>query len=295
MTADPAALGFDAARLRHVDAFLDRYVAAGRLKGWQLAITRRGEMVHATSSGQADAEASRPVADDTIWRLFSMTKPITAVTALAAWERGDFQLTDPVSAYIPSFADLRVWRGGSLTRPATEGITEPMRVWHLFTHMSGLTYGFLNAHPVDALYRAGGFEWGTPPDLDLAGVCDRLATFPLLFQPGTEWNYGVQQRRARPRRRGRRRSAVRRRRAGHGARPARDDRDDAGSFPRPTTIDSPRCTCRCPGRAQRQARRSATTSWVPSRRHRQGRDGRPGPVRHDRRLPPFHGDARRTW
>ena len=65
-----------------------------------------------------------------------------------------------------------------------------MRVWHLFTHMSGLTYGFLNAHPVDALYRAGGFEWGTPPDLDLAGVCDRLATFPLLFQPGTEWNYG---------------------------------------------------------------------------------------------------------
>jgi CubicO group peptidase (beta-lactamase class C family) len=190
VTADPAVLGFDAARLRHVDAFLDRYVAAGRLKGWQLAITRRGEMVHATSSGEADAEASRPVADDTIWRLFSMTKPITAVTALAAWERGDFQLTDPVSAYIPSFADLRVWRGGSLTRPATEGITEPMRVWHLFTHMSGLTYGFLNAHTVDALYRAGGFEWGIPPDLDLAGVCDRLATFPLLFQPGTEWNYG---------------------------------------------------------------------------------------------------------
>src|SRR5687767_5791760 len=109
VTADPAALGFDAARLRHVDAFLDRYVAAGRLKGWQLAITRRGEMVHATSSGQSDAEASRLVADNTIWRLFSMTKPITAVTALAAWERGDFQLTDPVSAYIPSFADLRVW------------------------------------------------------------------------------------------------------------------------------------------------------------------------------------------
>ena len=190
VTADAATLGFDSSRLQHLDAFLDRYVAAGRLKGWQLAITRRGELVHATSSGLADAEASRPVADDTIWRLYSMTKPITAVTALAAWERGDFQLTDPVSAYIPSFADLRVWRGGSLTRPATEGVTEPMRVWHLFTHMSGLTYGFLNAHTVDGLYRAGGFEWATPPDLDLAGVCDRLATFPLLFQPGTEWNYG---------------------------------------------------------------------------------------------------------
>ena len=191
VTADPAVLGFDAARLRHVDAFLDRYVAAGRLKGWQLAVTRHGELAHVTSSGQARRRGRRDRSPTTrSGGCYSMTKPITAVTALAAWERGDFQLTDPVSAYIPSFADLRVWRGGSLTRPATEGITEPMRVWHLFTHMSGLTYGFLNAHPVDALYRAGGFEWGTPPDLDLAGVCDRLATFPLLFQPGTEWNYG---------------------------------------------------------------------------------------------------------
>src|SRR3990170_7563220 len=89
VTADAATLGFDPGRLRHLDAFLDRYVAAGRLKGWQLAITRRGDLVHATSSGQADAEAGQAVADDTIWRLYSMTKPITAVTALAAWERGD--------------------------------------------------------------------------------------------------------------------------------------------------------------------------------------------------------------
>jgi CubicO group peptidase (beta-lactamase class C family) len=72
-----------------------------------------------------------------------------------------------------------------------QGCTEPMRMWHLFTHTAGLTYGFLNAHPVDALYRAAGFEWGVPAGADLAEVCDRLAALPLLFQPGSEWNYSM--------------------------------------------------------------------------------------------------------
>jgi len=191
-TATPEALGFDSGRLGHLDAFLERYVTAGRMNGWQVAITRHGELVHTASGGPRDVEAGLPVTDDTIWRLYSMTKPITAVTALALWERGAFQLTDLVSDYIPSFGDVRVWRGGSLTRPATEGVTEPMRIWHLFTHTSGLTYGFLNAHTVDGLYRAAGFDLAAEPEgLDLAGVCDRLATLPLLFQPGTEWNYGL--------------------------------------------------------------------------------------------------------
>ena len=69
--------------------------------------------------------------------------------------------------------------------------TEPVRVWHLLTHTAGLTYGFHRVHPVDALYRAGGFEWGAPPGADLARACDLWAGFPLLFQPGTEWNYSV--------------------------------------------------------------------------------------------------------
>ena len=108
-----------------------------------------------------------------------MTKPITAVAALTLWEEGAFELNDPVRWYIPSFKDLRVWRGGSSVRPETEPVTEEMRIWHLFTHTSGLTYGFMQAHPVDALYRQAGFEWGVPPGLDLAGVCDRLAELPL--------------------------------------------------------------------------------------------------------------------
>jgi CubicO group peptidase (beta-lactamase class C family) len=73
----------------------------------------------------------------------------------------------------------------------TEPATEPLRMWHLLTHTSGLTYGFHHAHPVDRLYREAGFEWGAPPDLDLAGCVDAWASLPLLFQPGSEWNYGV--------------------------------------------------------------------------------------------------------
>ena len=86
-----------------------------------------------------------------------------------------------------------MWRGGSTTlKPETEPVTETMRIWHLFTHTSGLTYGFMNAHSVDALYRNAGLDLGVPEGLDLAGVCDdRLAELPLLFQPGAEWNYGM--------------------------------------------------------------------------------------------------------
>jgi CubicO group peptidase (beta-lactamase class C family) len=84
-----------------------------------------------------------------------------------------------------------VFAGGSDLRQVTVPATEPVRIWHLLTHTAGLTYGFHRAHPVDALYRAAGFEWGTPPDVDLAQACDMWAVLPLLFQPGSEWNYSV--------------------------------------------------------------------------------------------------------
>lgn len=188
---DPADVGFDATRLDRLDAHLQRYVDDRRLPGWLLAVARHGRLAHVSTYGRRDVEAQLPVETDTIWRLYSMTKPITAVAALILWEQGGFELNDPVRRYVPSFERLRVWRSGSAVRPETEPVTEEMRIWHLFTHTSGLTYGFLQAHPVDALYRQAGFEWGVPDGLDLAGVCDRLADLPLVFQPGTEWNYGM--------------------------------------------------------------------------------------------------------
>src|SRR5207253_4076484 len=83
------------------------------------------------------------------------------------------------------------YTSGSSHNPDSVPAVQPVRVWHLLTHTAGLTYGFHHAHPVDAMYRAAGFEWGQPPDADLAECCDRWAAIPLLFQPGTEWNYGV--------------------------------------------------------------------------------------------------------
>jgi CubicO group peptidase (beta-lactamase class C family) len=166
-------------------------VADGRLPGWLLTIRRHGRLAHVARCGSRDLEAGLPVTDDTVWRIYSMTKPVTSVAAMILYEEGRLALTDPVSDFIPAFKDVRVYAGGSDLRQVTVPVTEPVRVWHLLTHTAGLTYGFHRVHPVDALYRAAGFEWGSPPGTDLSRACELWAGFPLLFQPGTEWNYSV--------------------------------------------------------------------------------------------------------
>jgi CubicO group peptidase (beta-lactamase class C family) len=189
--ADPAEVGLDPARLDRLDRHFRRYVDDGRLPGWLLTVSRQGRLAHVSAYGQRDMEAGLPVETDTLWRIYSMTKPITSVAAMILYEEGAFELADPVSAFIPSFADVCVYTGGSDVRPVTVPASEPVRIWHLLTHTAGLTYGFLRAHPVDARYREAGFEWGTPRGMDLAQCCDAWAGQPLLFQPGTEWNYSV--------------------------------------------------------------------------------------------------------
>jgi CubicO group peptidase (beta-lactamase class C family) len=188
---EPGEVGFDADRLARIDRHFARYVDDGRLPGWLLLVARDGRIAHLATAGWRDVEARLPVEVGTRWRIYSMTKPVTSVAAMALYELGAFELKDPVHRFIPSFRDARVYRQGSALAPVTEPVTEPVRVWHLLTHMAGLTYGFHHAHPVDAMYRAAGFEWGTPGGMDLAACCDAWASMPLLFQPGTEWNYGV--------------------------------------------------------------------------------------------------------
>ena len=188
---DPAQVGLDSARLDRIDRHFTRYVDDGRLRGWLLTVSRHGKLAHVSLYGHRDTEADQPVSTDTIWRIYSMSKPVTSVAAMMLYEEGAFELTDPVSKFIPSFADVRVFTGGSDIRAVTVPAVEPVRIWHLLTHTSGLTYGFHRSHPVDALYRAKGFEWGTPRKADLAACCDLWAEFPLLFQPGSEWNYSV--------------------------------------------------------------------------------------------------------
>jgi CubicO group peptidase (beta-lactamase class C family) len=188
---DPAEAGFVPGRLERIDRLLGRYLDERKLAGWQFAISRHGRVVHTARAGLRDIEAGLPVEDDTVWRIYSMTKPITSVAAMMLYEEGAFELKDPVERFIPEFADARVFTGGSELKPVTVPLSEPMRIWHLLTHTAGLTYGFHHAHPLDAMYRERGFEWGSPPDLDLAGCCEVWAQLPLLFEPGTEWNYSV--------------------------------------------------------------------------------------------------------
>lgn len=188
---EPTSVGLDPLRLRRLDIHLDRYVADRRLAGWSIAVARSGGVAHLAGGGHRDRENELPVASDTVWRIYSMTKAVTSVAAMMLWERGAFELTDPVTRFLPEFSSTKVWRSGSAARPVLEPVTEPMAIWHLMSHTAGLTYGFLYAHPVDEMYRQAGFEWGVPEGLDLAGCVERLATLPLLFQPGAEWNYSL--------------------------------------------------------------------------------------------------------
>lgn len=183
--------GFATTRLQRIDDHFRRYVDDGRLAGWQVMVSRRGDIAHHSTYGVRSFESKEPFTEDTVVRLYSMTKPLTTIAAMQLVEQGLVQLKDPVAKFIPAFSATPVYRSGSVQKPMTEPQTLPMLVWHLMTHMSGLTYGFHNTHPVDAMYRNQGFEWGQPEDLDLAACCERWAQLPLVFQPGTEWNYGI--------------------------------------------------------------------------------------------------------
>ncbi len=184
---DPAEVGLDADRLSRIAAHLDRYVDDGRLPGVSVLLTRGGQVAYTHRYGQRDCERSLPVEADTLYRIYSMTKPVVSIAAMQLYERGLLQLKDPVSRWIPSFANARVFAGGNVMQYQTREPTNEITVHNLLTHMSGLTYDFHFANEVDALYRANGFNWGAVGDL--GETCDTLASLPLLFDPGTQWNY----------------------------------------------------------------------------------------------------------
>ena len=188
---DPADVGLDEDRLAVLGRHLDRYVSDRRLPGFLVVVTRAGKVAYLERRGFRDLEAQAPLEPDTRFRIYSMTKPITSVAAMICYEEGLIALDDPLSKFVPEFSDSRVFAGGSSFRPVTVPALEPIQIWHLMTHTSGLTYGWMFNHPVDAIYRSAGFEWGTPSGTDLAGCCERWSRLPLLCQPGTEWNYSV--------------------------------------------------------------------------------------------------------
>jgi CubicO group peptidase (beta-lactamase class C family) len=183
-------MGMDTARLARVSPWLRAYVDEGKLAGANVAVIRDGHIVFRDRYGQRDIDSGAPMADDTIVRIYSMTKPMTTVAAMMLYEQGHFQLDDPVSRYIPAFADMQVWLSGEGGDMHTESAHRPFTVRELMTHTGGLTYGFIGQTPVDALYRECQVDFQTA-DKPLAQIVAGLAELPLLAQPGVEWNYSV--------------------------------------------------------------------------------------------------------
>jgi len=187
----PEEVGLSAKRLDRIRAWMERQVSSGRVAGLDVAVMRRGQLAFAACTGLADLERKKPARPDTIWRIYSMTKPLTSVAIMMLYEEGRFQLDDPISRFIPGFANPRVWTGGSRGKIETVPAEREITFRDLLTHTSGLTYDFMESNPVDALYREkGGVDFRTG-DRTLEDVVGKRATMPLIDHPGRAWNYSV--------------------------------------------------------------------------------------------------------
>lgn len=175
-------------RLERLSEWLAAQVAEEKLAGCSAVIGREGKLAYLNAAGHRDKAQGLPFTEDTVVRIFSMTKPVTSVAAMMLYERGAFQLDDPVARYLPEFAATPVWIEGDLTNVTKQ--ETPMTVRHLFTHTAGLTYGFMRVNPVDKAYRSAGIEFPGSAGT-LAQWVERLAEIPLICQPGSQWNYSV--------------------------------------------------------------------------------------------------------
>ncbi|MHB2205144.1 serine hydrolase domain-containing protein [Methylobacterium sp. CM6257] len=187
---DPKGAGFSPGRLDRIVPWMDRLVADGRLAGLSVTVARRGRVAFSRACGQADLARNTPFTLDTVARIYSMTKPLTSVAVMQLYEQGLFQLDDPVARVLPDFTEMRVAVGGNRAKLETEPARRPITVRDLLTHTAGLTYGFMEATLVDAQYRAHGIDF-LAREGTLAEMTARVATMPLLAQPGSAWNYSV--------------------------------------------------------------------------------------------------------
>jgi len=182
--------GFSKARLERIDRFLaEKYVDPGRMPCAQFVLARGGDVIHQSVLGQRDVERGAALTEDTVFRLYSMTKPVACVALLTLVEEGAIALDDPVARHIPEWANLGVFNAGVgpyMTTPPAR----PMQVVDLMRHTSGLTYGFQNRTNVDAAYRKLKLADHHGDD-DLEGMIQQLAKLPLEFNPGEAWNYSV--------------------------------------------------------------------------------------------------------
>ena len=181
----PEAVGMSSARLGRIAPVMESYVTERGVVGISTMVSRRGEIVHDEQFGFQDKEAGTPMAPDTIFRIYSMTKPVVSTALMLLHEEGAFQLEQPVAQYLPAFGATKVMADdGTLVDQA-----RPMQIRDLLSHTSGLTYDFMADNPVAQLYRDARIMNDASRPLD--ALIDELATLPLAFQPGTRWHYSV--------------------------------------------------------------------------------------------------------
>ncbi|RFA26620.1 serine hydrolase [Alkalilimnicola ehrlichii] len=170
---------------------MESKVERKHLPGMSVLVHRQGQTAFFETVGHMDVEAAKPVAEDTIFRIYSMTKPITSIAVMMLYEEGLFQLDDPVARFLPEFTDMQVYAGETANGPKLEPAKTLITIRQLLTHTAGLTYDFMMSSPVDAMYRANKIKFSTGKSGSLESMVKRLAEMPLLCHPGTEWNYSV--------------------------------------------------------------------------------------------------------
>jgi CubicO group peptidase (beta-lactamase class C family) len=182
----PESVGFDSGRLRRLDDYMAQVVADGRVAGAATLLARHGKIVEFNTYGKASLATGQPMSRDAIFRIYSMTKPITGVAMMILFEEGKWRLDDPVTRYVPEFKDLKVMTGvGPDGKMTVEDLKRPPTMRELMSHTAGFGYGLGDTNPVDRLYR----EKHVLGSHGLKEMVDRTATIPLKFQPGTSWEY----------------------------------------------------------------------------------------------------------
>ncbi len=185
-TAAPESVGFDAARLKRLDDYMAKVVADGRVAGMTTLLARHGRVVEFNTYGKASLATGAPMSRDEIFRIYSMSKPLTGVAMMILFDEGKWNLDDPVTKYVPEFKDLRVYTGvGADGKITTEAAKRAPTMREIMSHTAGFGYGLADQHPVDKLYRSKQVLASN----GLQQMVDRTATIPLMFQPGTNWSY----------------------------------------------------------------------------------------------------------
>ncbi|WP_397453565.1 serine hydrolase domain-containing protein [Pseudomonas sp. NA-150] len=187
----PESVGFSSERLQRIETlFQEKYIASGKLPCAVTQVWRRGQLAYSSLLGRADMDRNTPLRPDTLFRIYSMTKPITSLAFMMLVEEGKAALDDPVSRYIPAWAGLGIFQAGVVGAFQTRKPAQPMRIIDLLRHTSGLTYGFQQRSNVDSAYRQLKLD-GVNSEDGLEAFVATLATVPLEFDPGTAWNYSV--------------------------------------------------------------------------------------------------------